>query len=94
MALDRGDPVDIARILIQLKAQRNKLNTAIAALESISPPLRQSSRTASGRSRRGAKPRRKTRARSSTARAQAMGKLILFRRSRQRKVTKPFKAEA
>ena len=86
--------MDIARILIQLKAQRNKLNTAIAALESISPPLPKSSGSAGRRSRRGTKPRRKTRARSSTASAQAMGKLILFRRSRQRKVTKPFKAEA
>ena len=85
--------MDIARILIQLKAQRNKLNIAIAALESISPSLRKSSRTASRRSRRGAKSRRKSGARSSRNGAQAMGKLIPFRRNSRRAVLKRFKAE-
>ena len=86
--------MDIARILIQLKAQRNKLNAAIAALESISPPLRKSSRTASRRSRRVSKSRRKAGARSSRTGAQAMGKLLPFRRTRRRAASKPFKAQA
>src|SRR5262249_4880573 len=64
IARERGDPVDIARILIQLKAQRNKLNIAIAALESISPRLRESLRSTKRRSRGGTKSRRKSTARS------------------------------
>ena len=86
--------MDIARILIQLKAQRNKLNIAIAALESISPRIRESSRSRSSRSRRLTKSRRKSAARSSRTGAQAVGKLIPFRLPRRRTASKPFKVQA
>ena len=85
--------MDIARILTQLKAKREQLNTAIAALEAISPSTRKSVRSNTRRSRRATKSRRKTRARS-TAGIQPMGKLIPFRRARRKAASKPFKAEA
>jgi hypothetical protein len=85
--------VDIARILIQLKAQRNQLDTAIAALEAISPNPRKSSQARSRRSRRGTKSRRKTGVRSSRPGAQAMGKLIPFRRTRRGAALKPFQVQ-
>jgi hypothetical protein len=85
--------VDIARILIHLKTQRDRLNIAIAALEDISPRAEKSSRSTKRSARRPTKSRRKPRARSS-ARKQPMGKLIAFRRTRRRAAPKPFKAEA
>lgn len=85
--------MDIARILVQLKAQRDRLNIAIAALEDISPRAEKSSRSTKRLARRATKSRRRARARSS-ATTQPMGKLIPFRRARRRAVSKPFKAEA
>jgi hypothetical protein len=84
--------VDIARILIDLKAQRDKLNQAIAALEAISPQAHKRSRPTNRRSRRPPKSRRRPRA--STHRTQPTGKLIPFRRTRRRTASKPFQAEA
>ena len=85
--------MDIARILIKLKAQRDHLNIAIAALEDISPRAEKSSRSTKRSAQRATKSRRKARARSS-ATTQTMGKLIPFRRGRRRAASKPFKAEA
>ena len=85
--------MDITRILIQLKAQRDHLNIAIAALEDISRRAAKSSRSIKRSARRATKSRRKARARSSATK-QAKGKLIPFRRARRRAASKPFKAEA
>jgi hypothetical protein len=89
----RPSQVDITRILIQLKAQRDHLNIAIAALEDISPRTEKYSGSTKRSARRATKSRRKGRARSS-ATTQPMGKLIPFRRARRRAASKPFKAEA
>ncbi len=85
--------MDIARILIQLKAQRNQINAAIAALEAISPKLRKSSHMTSRRSGRGTKSRRKARVRSSRPGALAMGKLIPFQRIARGAALKPSQLE-
>jgi hypothetical protein len=85
--------VDITRILIQLKAQRDHLNIAIAALEDIFPRAEKSSRSTKRSARRATKSRRKACARSS-ATTQPLGKLIKFRRARRPAAAKPFKAEA
>ena len=85
--------MDITRILIQLKAQRDHLNIAIAALEDIAPRVEESSRSTKRSARGAIKSRRKARARSSATK-QPKGKLIPFRRARRRAASKPFKAEA
>ena len=85
--------MDIARILTQLKIQRDRLNTAIAALEDISPSAEKSSRPTKRSARRPTKSRPKARTPSSDN-EQPMGKLIAFRRTRRRPASKPFKAEA
>jgi len=85
--------VDITRVLTQLKAQRDHLNIAIAALEDISPRVEKSSRSTKRSPRRATKSRPKARARSS-ATTQPKGKLIPFRRALRRVASKPFKAEA
>ena len=85
--------MDIARILIQLKTERDRLNIAIAALEDISPRAEKSSRSTKRSARRATKSARKSRSRSSAS-AQPMGKLIPFRRTRRRAASKRFKAEA
>jgi hypothetical protein len=85
--------VDIARILIHLKTQRDRLNVAIAALEDLSPRAEKPSRSNKRSARRATKSRQKVRSRSSAS-TQAMGKLIPFHRTRRRAAPKPFKAEA
>ena len=85
--------MDIARILIQLKTERDRLNIAIAALEDISPRAEKSSRPTKRSARRATKSRQKVRSRSSAS-TQPMGKLILFHRARRRAASKRFKAEA
>ena len=85
--------MDIARILIQLKSQRDRLNIAIAALEDLSPRAEKSSRSTKRSARRATKSRKKVRSRSSAS-TQPMGKLIPFHRTRRGAAPKPFKAEA
>jgi hypothetical protein len=85
--------LDIASILMELKAQRNKLNDAIAVLEALAPYAgrRSKSKTLASKprtARPGARPSLNSSRRSSSGSA----KIIPFRLPRRAR-TKPSRAE-
>jgi hypothetical protein len=78
--------VNIRTILAELKAERSRLNRAIAALERLAAANQKAKK-----SRRASAPRRRDAL--SSAPAEKRGKLLIFRKLRRSTPAKPSKAE-
>jgi hypothetical protein len=85
IAMNGGETqtMNITRILIELKAQRNKLNDAIAALESLAPRASKQAASKTRRPKSGSTRRRPASKSPRNSHPSASAKIIPFRRPRR-----------